>query len=167
MLICYASPSFLAFTLPSHLFTLHSEAKSRLTIFPIDILASLILLAVSFVPLGFSSIFHMPFLYTLDDLMDPHKLMLGKLNVTIVEATNRWAWGSWSSSPWSPSWFQTLIGHWNSRDVCVWKKQNLRQGVGCHRSYWDKLHGDHAFKGIPPRMQTYQRVIVARRWVLR
>ncbi|KAK7303496.1 hypothetical protein RJT34_14403 [Clitoria ternatea] len=73
----------------THLFTLHPDAKSRITLFPADILDSpAISLAVS----GCSGVFHVASPCTLDDPADPHKDLLdpaiqGTLNV--LEASKR------------------------------------------------------------------------------
>ncbi|GAU39623.1 hypothetical protein TSUD_397120 [Trifolium subterraneum] len=74
---------------PSHLFTLHPEAKSRITIFPVNILDSN---AVSSAIKNCSGVFHVASPCTLEDPTDPQKELLepavqGTLNV--LEASKR------------------------------------------------------------------------------
>ncbi|AES64689.1 putative cinnamoyl-CoA reductase [Medicago truncatula] len=74
---------------PSHLFTLHPEAQSRITIFPVNILDST---AVSNAINGCSGVFHVASPCTLEDPTDPQKELLepavqGTLNV--LEASKR------------------------------------------------------------------------------
>ncbi|KAK7331222.1 hypothetical protein VNO77_25440 [Canavalia gladiata] len=58
---------------PSHLFNLHPDAQSRLTLFPADILDSA---AVSRAVSGCSGVFHVASPCTLEDPADPHKDLL-------------------------------------------------------------------------------------------
>ncbi|XP_057431621.1 cinnamoyl-CoA reductase 1 isoform X2 [Lotus japonicus] len=74
---------------PTHLFTVHPEAHSRITIFPADILDSA---AVSRAIHNCSGVFHVASPCTLDDPEDPHKDLIqpavqGTLNV--LEAAKR------------------------------------------------------------------------------
>ncbi|CAL5184082.1 unnamed protein product [Lathyrus oleraceus] len=74
---------------PSHLFTLHPEAQSRITIFPVNILDSI---AVYNAIQNCSGVFHVASPCTLEDPTDPQKELLepavhGTLNV--LEASKR------------------------------------------------------------------------------